>query len=171
MRSAAAVICIASLGACASESETSFNYPPVYSPAGMTFSEVVGNFSITCARPTKHGTGEVIGRNECFLAQASRLNSAELRITADRRGYRVERPHSVDAFVCGYGPREHGVDGTSLLGLSYSRQIELLSSGATYFKSSQRLWPDCFVGTTTFDLAGFDVAYARFMKAAKAHGL
>lgn len=149
---------------------SAFNFAPSYRPAGMTHSETVGLFSIHCQKQTTSGTGKRIGKDECILAQGTRLHYETLRIVADSRGVRVENPSSPDTRVCGYGPKNHGVDGISMNGKSTSEQIRLLSSGSTYFKEGQRLWPECRVYTAEFNLEGFPEAYRRFVAAYEAAG-
>ena len=132
---------------------------------GETFAEYLpGGWLVSCSERYTSGTGEVRGLAQCAVSRSG------FQITADRTGRKLDAPIRLNRNLCERYAKRHGVDGTPLNGLTLTRQVELLSSGKTYFKEYTNAWPDCGVYTRKVELEGFAAAYARFTQVATEHG-
>jgi hypothetical protein len=133
-----------------------------------------------CFEPELTVSGAVRGERKCVMhyqipsnarqvGASAIMSSRSYFLVADQRGRRVSTPSRMQ--TCQRGPRQHGVDGVSFIGLSFDGQIELLSTGRIYGFQSQREWPYCSIMEYQMPLVGFAEAYAEFSAAATARGL
>lgn len=159
MRLFSIATCFLTLAACVEPQRPKVTIP------GETFAEYLpGGWLVSCSEKYTSGTGEIRGLAGCTVSKSG------IQITANRSGRKLDTPVRLNGSLCQTAAKRHGVDGTSLNGLSLARQVELLSSGQTYFKEYSKAWPDCGVYTRKVDLDGFATAYARFTQIASEHG-
>ncbi len=151
--------------------------------------ERVGNWVITCDIPKKITTGEVVGGNQCTLKPSNSLtyiykehlaeielpyeNTLTVRASEGRIALLGPKDpaNRSDSYVCGYGPKNHGVDGTSLNGKSHEEQIRILRKGREYGKDRQEEWPSCRIWIGRTPLQGFGPAYDRFLQVSSSRNL
>ena len=145
--------------------------PPVTLPGETFYERTSAGWRISCSERFKTGVGSLMGHNECSMIQNNSAASAGLAITANSKGRSLSGPQPVDTQICETRPRAHGVDGVSVVGKSFSQQLQMLASGTSYFKERQSRWPYCVVTIAgEIPLRGFSEAYAIFDREARARG-
>ena len=98
-------------------------------------------WTYACFEPEKTASGTVRGERKCVLdyqipselsepLSLPAVSGRSSLIIADSSGRRVRPPSAMP--TCDNRPRHHGVDGVSFIGLSFSRQVQLLSTGRVY---------------------------------------